>query len=433
MTRMKFVATGDSFITRTIPTNTESFQSLTKMINQADARFTNLETTVHQNEGYPSPFSGGTWAMSSPGVLGTIKDYGFNLIGWANNHTLDYLYGGLDATYKNLDKYELVHSGVGYHLADASSPRYLGTPTGRVAIISAVSTCYPWWVAGEQRPDTMGRPGINPLRVITNHVITPEKMNQLKDIANSTEINIFTNMMIEEGFMPSPGNDVFLFGSARFIEGKEEGTVTAPHPKDMNRIEKSIMQAKRMADYVIISIHSHEMKGAEMEKPADFLERFSRLCIDSGADAIIGHGPHVLRGIEIYKNRPIFYSLGNFIFQTETVLSQPSDMYDNFGLDSTHNVVEALDAMSDGYTRGLCTYPEVWESVLPLWTMKDGALEEILLYPIELGFNEPIYRMGNPVLTTNERILNRLQVLSEPYGTEINIENGVGKIKGGSS
>ena len=40
--------------------------------------------------------------------------------------------------------------------------------------------------------------------------------------------------------------------------------------------------------------------------------------IDQGADLFAGHGPHFLRGIEIYKNRPIFYSLGNFIFQNGT-------------------------------------------------------------------------------------------------------------------
>ncbi len=45
--------------------------------------------------------------------------------------------------------------------------------------------------------------------------------------------------------------------------------------------------------------------------------------IDAGADVFVGHGPHVLRGIEIYKGKPIFYSLSNFIFQNETVLRMP--------------------------------------------------------------------------------------------------------------
>ena len=60
-----------------------------------------------------------------------------------------------------------------------------------------------------------------------------------------------------------------------------------------------------------------------------FLETFSRRCVDAGADAVIGHGPHELRGIEIYHGAPIFYSLGNFLFETETVEKQPYDAYIN--------------------------------------------------------------------------------------------------------
>ena len=52
--------------------------------------------------------------------------------------------------------------------------------------------------------------------------------------------------------------------------------------------------------------------------PADFIPIFARAVIDAGADVFVGHGPHVLRGIEIYKGKPIFYSLSNFIFQNET-------------------------------------------------------------------------------------------------------------------
>ena len=55
-------------------------------------------------------------------------------------------------------------------------------------------------------------------------------------------------------------------------------------------------------------------------EPAQFLVTFARAMIDAGADLFVGHGPHVLRGIEIYKGAPIIYSLGDFIFQNETLL-----------------------------------------------------------------------------------------------------------------
>lgn len=55
--------------------------------------------------------------------------------------------------------------------------------------------------------------------------------------------------------------------------------------------------------------------------------------IDAGADVVAGHGPHVLRGIEMYTGRPMFYSLANFIFENGLVELQPADSYELLGLD----------------------------------------------------------------------------------------------------
>ncbi|HSR92884.1 MAG TPA: CapA family protein [Gemmatimonadales bacterium] len=48
------------------------------------------------------------------------------------------------------------------------------------------------------------------------------------------------------------------------------------------------------------------------KEPRGDLRKWARAVIDAGADAVVGHGPHVLRGVEFYKGKPIFYSLGNF-------------------------------------------------------------------------------------------------------------------------
>ncbi|MFP3392737.1 CapA family protein [Brevibacillus sp. SIMBA_040] len=429
MTRpILFAATGDSFITRNLPYKDQAFREVSRLLHRADVRIANLETTVHDNEGYPSAQSGGTWAMSPPSVLHVMKDYGFNLIGWANNHTLDYLYGGLEATERNLNEFGFVHAGAGKNLAEAGAPRYLECESARVALIAATSTFHPWWAAGDQRPDSIGRPGINPMRYIMTHHVQEDKLKQLQAISESTDINAFNKLLIEEGFMNDPGKDIFLFGNSRFVVSDEEGTSTQPHPRDLQRIVKTINEAKQRADYVIISIHAHEMKGEAKEVPADFLPTFAKACIDAGAHAVVGHGPHLLRGIEIYKNRPIFYSLGDFIFQTEAVTSQPADFYEHYGLDHTHTVADALNAMSANYTRGLCVHREVWESVVPLWKMQDGELVEIELHPIELGFNLPVHRMGWPKISADTRILEDLQALSAPYGTEIKMEGGIGRV-----
>ncbi|GGP16432.1 hypothetical protein GCM10011346_48460 [Oceanobacillus neutriphilus] len=429
--RMTIAATGDSFITRKLPSYLgHAFQEVSQLLKHADVRFTNLEVTTHQMEGYPSAVSGGTWAMASPDVLHDLKAYGFNLYAWANNHTMDYSQGGLLATQRYLNEHGLIHGGVGENLAEASSPKYLETSSGRVAVISATSTFHESWRAGEQRPDTIGRPGVNPLRYHTTYFVTKPEMEKLQEIANHTFINADHNLAVKEGFEVKK-NDEFSFGPLRFKIGETRRKETEPFPSDMERLEKTILEARRQADVVLVSIHSHEMKGENKALPAQFLETAARKCVDSGADAVIGHGPHILRGIEIYRKKPIFYSLGNFIFHNETVSVLPADFYEKYNLNFQHNVADALDQRSDYDTKGLGVNPYVWESVIAKWDMEGENVTGIRLHPIELGYRLPRYRRGWPALSHENqyRILKNLQELSEPYGTNMNIEDGVGIIR----
>ena len=86
-------------MTRRLPENGyEGFDELVEVIKAHDVRFNNLEITIHNKEGYPSAFSGGTWAMAEPEILDDLQRYGFNLYNTANNHSLDYSHGGLLAT-----------------------------------------------------------------------------------------------------------------------------------------------------------------------------------------------------------------------------------------------------------------------------------------------------------------------------------------------
>lgn len=429
MSGVSLIATGDSFITRRLPVHHESLKGLRDLIDTANFRFTNLETTIHNQEGFPAAVSGGTWGMSSPSVLTDLKKYGFNVMAWANNHTLDYSSGGLLATMENLDKEKIIHAGVGKNLADASAPKYVDTEKGRVALISATSTFHESGRAGEQRPDMIGRPGVNPLRFDTTYSVTEKEMNSIQSIASKIDINATRNTSVKEGFLAKEKEGTFYFGDYLFKVGSQPKKVTVPNKKDIDRLKSKINEAKRQADVVVISIHAHEMEGEEKHIPANFLEEASRMCIDEGADAIIGHGPHILRGIEIYQGKPIFYSLGNFIFQNDSVSALPADFYEKYDLDHTSNVSDAFDARSEGDTKGFVMNKDFWESVIAQWEIHDNNVTTIKLYPVELGFGKPRHQRGWPELSHNESILTRLQQLSTPYGTKIDIENGVGIIK----
>ncbi len=80
---------------------------------------------------------------------------------------------------------------------------------------------------------------------------------------------------------------------------------------DEEAVKSLLAKIRPQADYLLINIHW----GVEYEhKHRPFQERLGRLLVDEGADVVIGHHPHVVQGMEIYRGRPIFYSLGNFIF-----------------------------------------------------------------------------------------------------------------------
>ena len=81
--------------------------------------------------------------------------------------------------------------------------------------------------------------------------------------------------------------------------------------KDFEKIKKDIENAKSQADILIVSLHAGEEYAAE---PTQFQIEFSKVAIDAGADLVIGHHPHVVQKSEKYKDKWIFYSLGNFVF-----------------------------------------------------------------------------------------------------------------------
>ncbi len=426
MSTLSFTATGDTFIVRPDSTGTAEFQKVAAVIQSADVRFTNLETVIRRDEGFPAAQSGGTWASSPPEVLDDLRAYGFNLIAWANNHTLDYSYGGLDATAGYLDEAGFIHAGVGQTLAEAAAIRYLETPSGRVALIAATSSFHESWRAGTQRPDGPGRPGLNPLRFKTVYHVPAEQLPHLQDTVAASGINALFEQRVKEGFRVADPEGVVRFGEMHFAAetADKKGEVTTAHPGDLQRTLDSIAEAAKHADSVLVSIHTHEGQPRSKQEPADFLVEFSRACIDAGAHAVIGHGPHVLRGIEVYKKRPIFYSLGNFIFQNESVAWQPADMYENYKIDPTVSVRELFEIRGGHGKRGLRVNPKVWESVIASWRMTDGELDELVLHPVTLGFGEPPERIGTPILTDDIAALEDLQGLSKPFGTNFQINDG---------
>lgn len=426
--RTSFIAAGDSFITRHIASaGYEGFEDLRALIGQHEVRFVNLEMTFHRQEGYPAAASGGTWAMTDPSMLDDMRRFGFNLFNTANNHSGDFGQEGVSATIRHLNERGMTFAGTGNTLQEAASACYLETREARVALIGVTATLDPAAVAGGQSGTMRGRPGLNPLRFRTIHHVNPEHFEMAKTLAAVSQINAKAELSIRNGYRPPFPEGTLPLGSMFFaLTDKEEYNETVPNEKDLARTIDEIRNARAQADIVLVSVHAHEMRGADSTVAAEFVETFARACIDAGASVVIGHGPHELRGIEVYKNGLIFYSIGNFIFETETVALQPFDAFSSKGLPIDMKIGDYMDHRSRNGTRGYIVQENIWRAVMPSWTIEDGRIRDVRLYPIDLAQHGTRSQRGIPKLSRSNAALEHLRKLSERYGTDIEIREGVG-------
>ena len=430
MSVIKCTAAGDAMVLRRIPGNYEGFSELQAFIAQGDFRFFNLETTIHNHETYGNANSGGTWFCSPPEVLDDAKIFGFNMLTTCNNHAMDYAHIGLEKTLDYVKAAGFPNAGVGRTLADAAAPVYLDTLQGRIALIGACSTFNSEAMAGEQTRTMMGRPGINGIRVNTVYQLPQEDIDALNRIAKGIGINGSRDIIRKEGYLPPLPENESEFGELRFVAADKPGKMTTVNPVDMQRMVNSIREARYFADYVIVSMHSHQLKGTDKSEPDYFYEEFAHKCIDAGAHAVVGTGPHLLRPIEIYKNCPIFYSLGDFIIQLENIRKAPADMYEKQKLDGNRGMDELFDTRNHHGTRGLCYERVMFETVVPYWEAEDGKLTKLILMPVELNFDKGRSMGGWPSPKYDAGILERLAEMSKPYGTQIEIdENGMGIVR----
>lgn len=432
---------GDVSINRRISVYThERFLDLIKILRDADVTYTHLETIIHDYDGpevYPAAEAGWVWQRSPRFIVDELKWAGFNIVSHASNHCLDYSYGGLLSTLNALDEAGIVHAGTGRNLAEAREPAYLDTGKGRVALISMCSSFAKWARAGEARRDVKGRPGLNPLRF--NYVVDAETMENIKQLG------------IKLGWWIRQDGDTYMFNPAgqhnsvtKFVVGKEPGVTAAADADDAEGNLKSIKAAKRQADWVMVHLHSHEWdwdKGLSV--PAKFIPPFARACIDAGADLFIAEGSHSpLRGIEMYKNKPIFYDPGDFMSMGTTITRFPADFYfkPGYGPEARRwdaTVADGFDAReamppplnpSGGYRS-----TRVVAAVIPVCSIEEGGkLTEVKLHPVSLVK----YGIGSsrrpPRLAEGEearKIIEYLGELSAPFGTKIDFQDGVGTVR----
>jgi poly-gamma-glutamate synthesis protein (capsule biosynthesis protein) len=367
---------GQSMIRSDLRETAPAAVTVMKGLLKGDVVFTNFEgavaekgETTHEGRGFLSP----------PAALDALTTLGFNLLSLSGNHAFDLKAKGIENTLRETDGRKIAHAGTGLNLDQASAPGYLQTPKGKIALIASASGLITAGGSAEA-----GRPGVNELRV------------EAGDKENEATADL----------PGAPGN--------------------TPNPADSQRILQSIREARKQADIVIVYQHNHVFANRsfstiftegmqERLSPNEWLRKWTHAEVDAGADIVVMHGAPLLHGVEIYRGKPIFYDLGNFIYNVPPTLSYIGE-------------------------------PMSWESAVASVEFKAGKLQSVSFRPIVLNYagdgqpdihdeyaaNQFLFTRGLPAPATGARagyILQRLAELSKPFGTTLEIKGDTAEIK----
>jgi poly-gamma-glutamate capsule biosynthesis protein CapA/YwtB (metallophosphatase superfamily) len=439
---------GECMVSRPFAMHDEpEFRAVLDLMRRSDATYAHLEMNLGDFDELDWPARGdwtGSYMMAEPRLADDLRWAGVHLVSLAQNHSFDFGAAGIMSTIKHCRRAGLVHAGTGRDLEEAREPGYLETKKGRVALISVSSgnKAHEW--AGLPKAGLRGRPGVNPLRVSMKYVVDARAAAELQRIVGALDIGGRSPFAAEAGEirMSLPGDQSTRTGVV-FVDGGRFEIASELHQRDLAGNLRSVDEARTMADLVIVAHHFNISEGKRGDLPPSFARAFAHACIDAGADIYLAHGWHRTLGIELYKGRPIFYGMGDFFAQSEFIRRVPYDSYEAWGhdVDRLPTLTPAAYPLHPGLDSELW-----WSSAVVGLTMKDRAVQEIRLHPVEMGRDvsaEPRVRRstghgahalteGRPLMANGEnaaRILERLRRLSAEYGTKIDVDGGVGIVR----
>lgn len=371
-----------------------------RLFQDADVGFAN-----HEGSGFDLPGPAGTTKAAQNGggypriTAAMDRDFramGIKMVSLANNHAGDWGRGGLLATLATLRAVGIVEAGAGASLSEARRAGVVYTPRGTVGLIATASTFNPATVAADAIGALPPRPGISVLHVRPEIDLSDAQMVLMRRLGNAS-------------WQPGSGvrdqANAITVGGVTFRPGSSHEITYIVDESDRKAILSSITEAKRANDMVVFSIHAHEVAtSGSSASVADFLPPLFHQAIDAGADIVVRAGPHILGAVEIYKGKPIFYGLSSLFFD----IGGASRRFNGHLMSSDFN-----------------------DAAVAVTTFKGGRPDVVRLYPITTILDDRAAFGGSRIVTgaEAERILRRIQKESEPFGTQIQIANGIGIIR----
>lgn len=410
------------------------------LLTGADAVFANAEFSTPKRDTPP----GLCMYLTSvrPETLDELVDLNIKLVSFANNHTTDYGPQGCLDTIEAAEIRGLVPCGVGRNLMEARKARFLDTDKGRVSVVACSSTWAERALASNANADVAARPGLCPLRWGRAYVLPDEQFEQLRaiDAMLGTDGSLREVSKIET--WDPPTDDAFKFGSPmngnlQIERGERAYVRDYVNEADQEAILESIRDAARRSDAVIATLHTHEGENENWYATyaPGFVEEFARKTIDNGATCFVGQGAHFPRGVEVYKDCPIFYNLGSLLMEFEAGESMISpEMYETYhlGSDAHPSDLHSNRAQKpDGSWNGFYSERRFSTNFLVVLDI-EGESCSYKIVPLDLDMRRPNnLERGLPAISSpieGRKFADYLAAASERYGVAFDYEEDSGSI-----
>ena len=297
------------------------------------------------------------YAWRYPGMAKTFRSTaGFDVMNFANNHILDHGVDVFHKTIQQLTEEGIAVFGAGRTIKEARAPAIIERSGTKVAFLGYCSIQVPSYAA------TVSRPGCAPLRAHTAY---------------------------QEQFEEAPGSPPIIR--------------TFASEDDLAAMLDDIRRAKEQAQVVVLSLHwGPLLKGAEL---SDFQPGVAHAAIDAGADIILGHHPHIIKGIEVYKGKVIFYSINHFVMKNDKALDIN---YESHGFVSNSHIRTMLKTYQGefGFYPDYPLYPfgpDTLDTMIVKVAISDGRIIRVSYLPCRIGTDyQPI------VLNRDHRLFDEI-------------------------
>jgi poly-gamma-glutamate capsule biosynthesis protein CapA/YwtB (metallophosphatase superfamily) len=266
-------AVGDIFPDRPEPESI--FEHVANILRGGDIAFCSLESPLTHTTA--PPFNNATTKRDPDRMAAALKKAGFKVVSFATNHCLQ---DGTDAfleTIQHLRNKGLFVIGVGKDIEEARQSALVDCKGTRIAFLGYNSVArHDYWAQAR-------RPGCAPLRTWT----------------------LYESMHPDQPGTP-PWIHTFLYR------------------EDLDAMKADVSKARAHADIVIASVHCGV--GMVPSMIADYQVDAAHAAIDAGAELLLQHHAHILKGIEVYRGKVIFYGLGNFAIEIHFMTKEWSDL-----------------------------------------------------------------------------------------------------------